>query len=161
VNDEQILRNAREIAASAWCAETTKKTVMDPVLAEEFAKILAREYKRCREEVEFAKEGWHNWEQHAKNGWAAQEAASKREDKALQDLETERMCLAGCCTAALGNTREQVAKRIAPGHPYYSPAYGDICRAVDREIKYREALEKIASNDPENDSVAIAARALK
>ena len=31
---------ARQEAAKAWCQENTKNTIMDPVLAEEFAKIL-------------------------------------------------------------------------------------------------------------------------
>jgi len=31
---------ARQEAAKAWCQENTKNTIMDPVLAEEFANIL-------------------------------------------------------------------------------------------------------------------------
>lgn len=31
---------AREKAAGAWCKESTKNTVMDPVLAEAFAEII-------------------------------------------------------------------------------------------------------------------------
>lgn len=38
--DEIELRNAREKVALAWCAEATKNTEMDVILAEEFAKIL-------------------------------------------------------------------------------------------------------------------------
>lgn len=39
---------ARELAAQAWTKETTSSTVMDVVLAEEFAKILVEEMYKPR-----------------------------------------------------------------------------------------------------------------
>lgn len=56
------------------------------------------------------------------------------------ELETLRMQLAACSTAAMGNTPEAVAQRIQSGHPYYSAPYGDVCRAVDEQITLREDL---------------------
>lgn len=34
---------ARQRAAQAWCTDNIKETIMDPILAEEFAKILVDE----------------------------------------------------------------------------------------------------------------------
>ncbi len=59
---------------------------------------------------------------------------------AAERCETLELKLAACTAAALGNTDRTVAERIEPGHPYYSASYGDVCRAVDREMKLREQL---------------------
>lgn len=40
--------NALMRAAQAWCSESTKYTIMDPVLAEAFAEILDEEWKRAQ-----------------------------------------------------------------------------------------------------------------
>lgn len=62
------------------------------------------------------------------------------------DLEAERMRLAACGVAAMCNTRETAQKqRIGRDNPYWSASYEDICKAVDREMKYRSALETIVS----------------
>lgn len=44
MNEEKqdYLVEARQIAAQCWCDKETKNTVMDPVLAEAFAKRLAK-----------------------------------------------------------------------------------------------------------------------
>lgn len=57
--------------------------------------------------------------------------------------EIHRMQLAACSTAALGNTEESKELRIGKENPYWTPAYQDVCGAVDREIQYRSALEEI------------------
>jgi len=45
-------------------------------------------------------------------------------DRQLEDeLETERMRLAACMAAALGNTERTVAERIARDHPYWSASW--------------------------------------
>ena len=59
------------------------------------------------------------------------------------DLERLRMQLAACTTAALLNTRETMAERITADNPYYSATYADVCRAVDREVEYREKLADV------------------
>lgn len=59
------------------------------------------------------------------------------------ECEVGRMQLAACSSAALGNTRHTAAERIAQGHPYWSAAYSDICRTVDREMAYREQVETL------------------
>ncbi len=56
------------------------------------------------------------------------------------ELERERMRLAACMSAALGNTPESVAQRLTPEHPYWSASYGDVCLAVDREMGLRATL---------------------
>jgi len=52
-------------------------------------------------------------------------------------LEHERLRLAGCGVAAMQNTEESRKDRIDIDHHCYSASYGDVCRAVDREIKLR------------------------
>lgn len=37
------IEEARQLAAQAWCKESTRSKVMDPALAEEFAKILVKQ----------------------------------------------------------------------------------------------------------------------
>jgi hypothetical protein len=71
---------------------------------------------------------------------ASEDREKARADKAGEDLETERMRLAGCGVAAMANTAYTVAQRIQHGHPYYSASYGDVCLAVDREMALRERV---------------------
>lgn len=59
---------------------------------------LERRAQEAEAEARFNREGKINWEEHARAGWAAHEAASKREDMALtevaklkDDLEAERV----------------------------------------------------------------------
>lgn len=63
--------------------------------------------------------------------------AEKSED--LKELH--RMQLVACSTAALANTDKSKEFRIGKENDYWTPAYQDVCDAVDREIRYREALE--------------------
>jgi len=65
------------------------------------------------------------------------EAENKRLE---EDLEAERLRLAGCGVAAMANTPESVANRIGTDSPYYSASYLEVCRAVDREMALREEL---------------------
>lgn len=73
------------------------------------------------------------------------DAAHARHAAIQEELETERMRLAGCSVAALGNTARTIAQRIPPGHPYWSASYGDVCAAVDREIAHRARADASAS----------------
>lgn len=60
--------------------------------------------------------------------------------KAGEELETLQMQLAGCGVAAMCNTEKSIAEqRIGKDNPYWSASYGDVCRAVDREIELRAA----------------------
>lgn len=70
------------------------------------------------------------------------EAQREQLEQAQEELESERIRLAACATAALGNTEAARSERLAPTHPYYSASYGDVCRAVDREIAYHDRAEK-------------------
>lgn len=60
------------------------------------------------------------------------------------EIEQLRVQLAGCGVAAMQNTRDSIKDRIVAGDYGYSASYSDVCLAVDREIRYREALEKLA-----------------
>ena len=68
---------------------------------------------------------------------------STERDDAVESLETTRMQLAACGVAALANTNDTVKQRIGKDNEYWTASYGDVCRAVDMEIRYREALDKI------------------
>mgnify|MGYP001571697844 FL=1 len=58
----------------------------------------------------------------------------------LKELNT--MQLTGILTAVMQNTVDSSKERIAAGNPYWTVAYGEVCRAVDREIKLRAELER-------------------
>ena len=66
-------------------------------------------------------------------------AALEQRCKELEDeLETERIRLAGCGVAAMCNTEQSIKQqRISKDSPYYSASYQDVCDAVDREMKLR------------------------
>lgn len=57
-----------------------------------------------------------------------------------EELETERMKLAACGVAALGNNQASKKQRIISSNPYYSASYQSVCAAVDREINLREVV---------------------
>lgn len=60
----------------------------------------------------------------------------------IADLEElHRMQLAAVTAAVMQNTRSTAADRIGKENPYWTPAYQDVCDAVDREMNHREKLE--------------------
>ena len=73
-------------------------------------------------------------------------ALTRRVKELEGEIEHERVRLAGCGVAACQNTQETIKDRIGKGSYGYSASYESVCDAVDREMKYREALEKIASH---------------
>jgi hypothetical protein len=74
------------------------------------------------------------------------------------ELETERMRLVACMTASIQNTETSKAERLAPEHPYWSVAYSDVCRAVDREMTLR--AQKDAAYAERNQLVAALSKLL-
>jgi hypothetical protein len=57
---------------------------------------------------------------------------------AIQQLrETHALQLAAISTASVQNTETTVKDRIDRDNPYWTQAYGDVCAAVDREMKHR------------------------
>ena len=65
--------------------------------------------------------------------------------KALEaEVEKLRMQLTACGVAALSNTAESIkTNRLPQEHPFYSASYGDVCRAVDREMELRAEVERL------------------
>lgn len=63
----------------------------------------------------------------------SQNTALEAKLKELEELHT--MELAAVSTASIQNTPSTITDRIAREHPYWSVAYSDTCRAVDREVK--------------------------
>ena len=57
-----------------------------------------------------------------------------------KELNQARVQLAGCGVAAMGNTVKTIAQRAKKGDYGWSASYGDVCAAVDREMKYREQI---------------------
>lgn len=66
----------------------------------------------------------------------------KVEDLRLE-VEQLRVQLAGCGVAAMQNTEKSIKARIKEGDYGYSTSYAFVCKAVDKEIRYREALKDI------------------
>lgn len=60
-----------------------------------------------------------------------------------KSLETERMRLAACGVVALANTQKSAKKVREMKSEYNSASLENVCSAVDREMKYREALTQI------------------
>jgi di/tripeptidase len=61
-----------------------------------------------------------------------------------EQVEQLRVQLAGCGVAALQNTEYSKKDRAKKGVYGWSQSYQDVCDAVDREIEYRAAAEKLA-----------------
>lgn len=61
----------------------------------------------------------------------------------VAEIERLRVQLAGCGVAAMQNTEKSIKYRANEGDYGYSASYSDVCKAVDREIRYREALKDI------------------
>jgi hypothetical protein len=57
--------------------------------------------------------------------------------------EVHRMQLAAISTATLQNSDSTIKDRIDGHSPYWSPAYADTCRAVDREMNHRKKVEEL------------------
>lgn len=51
--------------------------------------------------------------------------------------ELHNMQLAAISTATVQNTVKSSQDRISPNSPYWTVAYGDVCQAIDREIRER------------------------
>ena len=58
------------------------------------------------------------------------------------DYETYVMQLAAISTASLQNTENSRKSRLPRSNTYWTAAYSDVCDAVDREIRWRNACEK-------------------
>ena len=71
---------------------------------------------------------------------AAYASLTRQLSDSEKEVETERMRLAGCGVAAMQNTESTIKDRITPDNPYYSASYGDVCGAVDREMRLRSDL---------------------
>ncbi len=95
---------------------------------EQIEKETRREIRDLNEEITALKSG---------QSCAGCEPLRVENERLKDDLENERIRLAGCGVAALLNTEETVKNRIAKDNPYYSASYSDVCRAVDREISLR------------------------
>lgn len=68
---------------------------------------------------------------------------SERANSLENEIEQLRVQLAGCGVAAMQNTEKTTKDRASIGDYGYSASYSDVCKAVDREIRYREALKDI------------------
>lgn len=77
----------------------------------------------------------------ARNLKLLNEKATSEAAALAAEVESMRMQAAACMTACLQNTRESAKARIQRGHAYYTQAYGDVCTAVDREMRERERAE--------------------
>ena len=58
------------------------------------------------------------------------------------ESELHGLQMAAISAAALGNTLTTATDRIRRDHPYWTPAYQDVCDAVDREMAHRARAER-------------------
>lgn len=66
---------------------------------------------------------------------------TKQNDALKAENEKLRMQLVACGVAAMCNTEESAVKqRIEKDNHYWSASYGDVCDAVNREIKLRSRI---------------------
>lgn len=73
---------------------------------------------------------------------ALQQQLTEAEAKVGELRELHTMQLAGIMTASIQNTESTVKDRIDKSNPYWTQAYGDVCRAVDREMKLHAELNE-------------------
>lgn len=59
------------------------------------------------------------------------------------EQELRVMQLAAISTASLGNLPSDVSERIPRESEYWTPAYEDTCKAVDREIAWRKYAQDL------------------
>lgn len=70
-------------------------------------------------------------------------ARAERAEKAAEETrELAIMQLAGISTATIQNTETTIKDRIGRDNPYWTVAYGDVCVAVDREMRERARAER-------------------
>ena len=63
-------------------------------------------------------------------------------DAAIAELtELNNMQLAGIMTATVQNTPTSIKDRIGRDNPYWTVAYGDVCVAVDREMRLMDRIK--------------------
>ena len=70
--------------------------------------------------------------------------AAEQLKRLFAEIEKLRVQLAGRGVVAMQNTEKSIKDRAKDGDYGYSASYSDVCKAVDREIRYREALKDIA-----------------
>lgn len=64
-------------------------------------------------------------------------------DSAEQEIERLQLQLAACGVAAMCNTQaSKEEQHIERDNPYWSASYGDVCRAVDREMGLRAIVKE-------------------
>ena len=113
---------AREIAAQAWCDNSTSHLDMIPELAEAFAKILVEEVGKASPAS--APEGW-KWRRHARTRWEAVGHWDSIEEMAYNDM------------LGRGWDVEKLYSHAAPTPP--------VSEDKDKIIAAANALENIAS----------------
>lgn len=73
-------------------------------------------------------------------------APPRKESELRQELrsveELRIMNLAAISTASIQNTESTIKERITNDNPYWTVAYADVCRAIDREMELRNKLEQ-------------------
>lgn len=99
-------------------------------------------------------------------GWCSPENSHKVMDPDLANAiaaEVERAVdehfaiqLAAISTASIQNTPASAKDRIGRDNPYWTVAYGDVCTAIDREMKLiATASEQQHSEDPKKEAMHI------
>jgi hypothetical protein len=75
-------------------------------------------------------------------GDSTDEMIARVADLLDQLRELPVMQLAAISTASVQNTPGSARDRLGPESPYYTSAYADVCRAIDREMLLRQQVSK-------------------
>lgn len=73
---------------------------------------------------------------------ACLDEAARRMEELQDELETERMRLAACGVVAMANNAKSASNARVMNDKYRSASLDDVIRAVDAEMRYRDAIEK-------------------
>jgi len=100
------------------------------------------------EPSQIAKDASKNFELDHYGDWPGDDIAAVKFQQAIdaamaEERELRIMQLAAISTAAIQNTETTIKDRIGSDNPYYSTAYVDTCRAVDREMEHRAEIERL------------------
>ena len=97
--------------------------------------------------VECAKDGetWYEMRERVAGAFVSYEDHAAEVEKLRDGNEQLRVQLAGCSVAAGQNTENSRKERCTREMYGWSPAYQDVCNAVDREIKLRAERDEARS----------------
>lgn len=85
---------------------------------------------------------------------ALNHAPSSEKQAQVIDEPTAQL-LAAISVASIQNTRTSAKERIGRDSPFWTAAYDDVCKAVDREMAHRENAERLINATPSSERATL------